>query len=372
MVPAICERLGLSETETARVQFLVRHHLTMSAMAEQRDVHDPRQIMRLVSLVQSREQLRSLYLLTVADIRSVSPEAWTGWKAGLLEAFYRNAAEWLEAGAEEGAAEQFFLERALRRFEESEREAVALLAEQGVGSARAEGFLEQMPRRYLLNHSPAEIAEHVRAALAFADSGKLVGVSAFVDPEDEKSFWGIVVVTRDRPGLFSTVSGVLTALGHDILAAQVYTSKDQLAVEIYVMAPIEGGDEEAALETERIETRLSQILEGTRELGPVDRQARAGRPAVRTTPPSVQVLNGESDLFSVIEVVTNDRPALLYDITRTLAELELDVGLSRASTRAQRATDAFYVTDHGHKLTDPERCKQVEEALLRAIRQEDR
>ena len=370
MVPAICERLGLSETEASRVQFLVRHHLTMSAMAEQRDVHDPRQIMRLVSLVQSREQLRSLYLLTVADIRSVSPEAWTRWKAGLLEAFYRNAAEWLEAGAEEGAAEQFFLVRAMRRFEESERAAVALLAEGGIDTARAMEFLEQMPRRYLLNHSPPEIAEHVRAAFAFADSDKLVGVSAFVDTSEEQPFWGIVVTTHDRPGLFSTVSGVLTALGHDILAAQVYTSKDQLAVEIYVMAPIAGGDEEASFETERIETRLCEIFEGQREIGPIERGRRDGRTAVRSTPPSVRVLNGESDLYTVIEVVTNDRPALLYDITRALAALELDVGLSRASTRAQRATDAFYVTDQGRKLSDPERAKQVEEVVLRAIRQE--
>ena len=61
-------------------------------------MHDPRQILKLARLVGTREQLRSLYLLTVADIRSVSPVAWTSWKAGLLEALYRNAAEWLEAG----------------------------------------------------------------------------------------------------------------------------------------------------------------------------------------------------------------------------------------------------------------------------------
>jgi [protein-PII] uridylyltransferase len=371
LVPPICARMGLDEAATAQIQFLVRHHLTMSAMAEQRDVHDPRQIMRLVSLVQSREQLRSLYLLTVADIRSVSPEAWTRWKAGLLEAFYRNAADWLEAGAEEGAGERLFLERALHRFEESERDSVALLAEQGADTQRAIEFLEQMPRRYLLNHTPSEIAEHVRAAFEFADSERRVAVRAFVDPSDAQSFWGVVVITRDRPGLFSTVTGVLTALGHDILAAQVYTSKNRLAVEIYVMAPIAGGDEEAEFETDRIEMRLDEILEGRRELGPVD-LGGAAHPTVRTQPPRVQVLNGESDLFSVIEVVTNDRRALLFDITRALAELDLDVGQSRAATRAQRATDAFYVTDHGHKLTDPERCKLVEETLLRAIRQEDR
>lgn len=369
LVPDICTRLGMNERETEMVAFLVRHHLSMSAMAEQRDVNDPRQIMRLVSLAPTREALRNLYLVTVADIRSVSPVAWTKWKAGLLETFYRNAAEWLESGVEEGAAEEYFAKRAYQRFADTEKAVVDLLAAGGLDTQRVREFLESMPRRYLLSHAPLEIAEHVRAALAFLDTGEEVGVYSFVDPAEDQPFWGIVVMARDQPRLFSTVAGVLTAFRHDILAAQAYTTRDRLAVEIYIVRPLGGGAEEARLEARRIKQRLHAVLRGEREVGAVERGDPPTR-AAREQPPSVQILNSESDLYTVIDVSTNDRPSLLYDITRTLADFELDVVMSRASTRAQRVIDAFYVRDRGQKLLDPERTKRLEEALLDAIRQE--
>ena len=144
------------------------HHLTMSAMAEQRDVHDPRLILRLAKLCGSRLYLRMLYLITVADIRSVSPVAWTSWKAGLLEQLYRNTAEWLETGEEaEEAAAQFLLERAMNQAAATAARAVEILAQGGVEKNEAEALLDQMPRRYLLENEPDEVAAHVRAALAF-------------------------------------------------------------------------------------------------------------------------------------------------------------------------------------------------------------
>jgi [protein-PII] uridylyltransferase len=55
----------------------------------------------------------------------------------------------------------------------------------------------------------------------------------------------------------------------------------------------------------------------------------------------------------VIEVGAPDRIGLLYDITRTLAELELDVHLAKVATYTDRVIDAFYVRDAvGRKLDD--------------------
>ncbi len=167
LTPSVCERLGIDGTDLDAIQFLVRHHLTMSEMAEQRDVHDPRQIVKLANLAGTREQLRRLYLLTVADIRSVSPVAWTDWKGGLLEALYRNAAEWLETGREEEGASQFFLERAMERVSSAETQVADLLEAAGLDREKVGSFLASMPRRFLLAHAPSEIAEHVQSALAF-------------------------------------------------------------------------------------------------------------------------------------------------------------------------------------------------------------
>jgi len=371
LVLSVCERLGLSQGDTEAVQFLIQHHEVMSSMADQRDAYDPRQIERLVNLAGTRDRLRELYLLTVADIRSVSPVAWTKWKAGWLEAFYRNAAEWLEAGEQGDQARRFSLERAMKRAAETQENIAAMLEASGIERSRAVRFLESMPRRYLLSHTPAEIGTHVRAALSFVESCSSVAVRSFTSEHGSGAFWGLLVLAPDTRGLFATVTGVLTASGHDILAAQVYSSRDEIAVEIYQLYPIAGGEVEAKVECERIEERLHQVLSGDRD---VSLMVAGRRPevqtAVRTAPPTVRISNDESDFYTVIDVATNDRPALLYDITRTLTEFDLHVVMSRAATRASYVTDSFSVTREGHKLTDPQRMREVEEALLRAIRRE--
>ncbi len=371
MIPELGERLGLNDEENAAVELLVRHHLTKSGIAEQRDVNDPRTILRVGNLCGSREMLRLLYLLTVADIRSVSPVAWTSWKAGVLEALYRNTAEWFEAGAEEDASSDYFLTRTMDQADRTQEQVKQILQAQGVDDQRVQDFLNSMPRRYLLGHESGEIATHVASALRFIDSSQTVGVYTFGPGEDEAPFWGLVIFSRDQPGLFATVSGVLTACRHNILAANAYTTRESLAIEIYTVDPLSGGPMEEEHERERIESRLREVLEGRRDLAHWLAERREATPRVmRAQPPSVRVTNEESDFYTIIDVTTNDRPALLYDISRTLSDQNLDVVMSRASTRANQVTDAFYVTDRGHKLTDTERLAAIEDALQKAIRRD--
>ncbi len=365
MIPPVAERLHLDEEEAEIVDFIVLHHLTMSGMADRRDVNDPRTIQNLATLCLTRERLRVLYLSTVADIRSVSPEAWTTWKHSQLTVLYRNTAEWLEAS--EGDASQFFLERAMTRAEENQAGALELLGAAGGDPEQARALLEAMPRRYVLDHNAQEIAQHLSMALDFMRSGRDVGVYSFRPGETPEGFWGVVVLGRDRPGLFSRVAGVLTACGHDVLRASVYTTRGGLALEIYQVAPIAGGEPEEASERQRIGRRLDSALEGD-ERPPV-RRVRTEVPdgAVRVRAPRVLISNGASDFYTVIDVSTNDRPGLLHEVTTALSELGLDIEMSRASTRARRAIDAFYVSQHGQKVTDERRCKEIETALLEVL-----
>jgi [protein-PII] uridylyltransferase len=216
----------------------------------------------------------------------------------------------------------------------------------------------------MLDNGPRQVASHLRAALEFVASDAVVRVHP-CGPEEGEHFWGVLVLARDRPGLFSTVAGVLTALGHNILQANVYTTRSGVAMEIYQVDPIPGGAAEEALEVERIEARLVAVLAGDRPApsAPVRRQELGPRAA----PPSVRITNQDSDFYSIIDIATNDRPALLHDITRALHSLGLEISMSRAATRANRVTDAFYVTDDGHKILDPERRGEIETRVLEAI-----
>jgi len=369
MIPELAKRLGLSEEESEIVEFLVMHHLTMSAMAEQRDVHDPRLILRLAKLCGSRLFLRLLYLVTVADIRSVSPVAWTSWKAGLLERLYRNTAEWLETGEEAESAEQFLLERAMSQAAATAARAVEMLAQAGIEKGNAEALLDQMPRRYLLENSPEEVAAHMRAAFAFLAEDQAARVEPFRAAEPNARSWGLVVIAPDRPGLFATLAGVLSGCGHNILAASAYTTRDGLAIDLFDVDPIPGGAPEHELERARIEKRLTAVLAGESEI-PAPPKPSLPR-VLRVQEPKARIENDDSDFYTIVDVEAMDRPGLLYAISRALFEQGLSLVAVRASTRASRATDAFYVTTlDGHKLVDPEQQRRVEEAILRAIGQE--
>lgn len=368
LVPTVARRMHLGEEEAEEVAFLVRRHLDMSRLAERRDVNDPRLILNLAKLVENRRRLRNLYLLTVADIRSVSREAWGSWKGSLLEALYRNTADWLEAEVSDEAAPRYFLERAIERAAGVERQVVERLAAEGLPTDRISDLLAELPKRYLLLHAPEEIAVHVRTALHYLDSGKIAAIYLLPSAAAGSDSRELLVFAPDRPGLFSLVTGVLAAAGRNILSAGVYTAREGLAMEVYQVSSV-GGPAEEEQERANLERRLVEVLEGRLSVEALiaSRPPRAAVPA-RVLPPAVRISNEDSDLYSIVDVTAQDRPGLLYDITRTLAELGLNVVISRASTRASRVNDAFYVTDAGHKILDADRKKEIQEAVLRAVR----
>jgi [protein-PII] uridylyltransferase len=368
LLPTIAKRLGLDARQTGEVQFLVRHHLTLSSFAERRDVHDSRLILNVAKLVGTQRRLRNLYLLTVADIRSVSAEAWTAWKAGLLEALYRNVSEWMEAGLAEESASGFFLERAMDRAQRTQEETMRRAGELGIPEEQAIAFLEAMPRRYLLAHGASEIAEHLVAVLAHVAGDAPASVRGFRPQAPGAAFHGLVVVGADRPGLLAMMCGILRAARRDILSAQVYTTRDALAVEIYELKPLAGGPEEEEAERARLERRLRAVLAGSQDIEAIAASIRPRLPeAVRRPPPEFFNDTATTEIYTIIDVSATDRPGILFDITRSLSESGLDIVMSRVATRASRVTDSFYVTDGGHKLLDETRIREVKETVMRAL-----
>jgi [protein-PII] uridylyltransferase len=99
----------------------------------------------------------------------------------------------------------------------------------------------------------------------------------------------------------------------------------------------------------------------------VQRPAWANRksPGVAT---EIQVDDAASPRFTVLDVFTRDRPALLYTIARTLHEHGLTIALSKINTEGERAADVFYLLDAGgEKVRDAERLAKLPGALRAAI-----
>jgi [protein-PII] uridylyltransferase len=292
----------------------------------------------------------------------------TSWKARMLEDLYLAVAADLEGGGTRGPV--------------SGRRAEAIRAEARVGfvgdafADRLEGFLSAMPDRYLLANPVDSIRVHARVARDRGDA--LVHVAAQPGPSDEVS--ELVVVTDDRPGLLGDVTAVLAAQRLSVTSAQIYTREAEggraEAFDVFhVRRAGPGGDGEAVDEAKlaRIRADLETVLSGKASAAEIlSKRVRTPSWAKRHSPgvpTEIQIDNDVSPRFTVLDVFTRDRPALLHTIARTLHEQSLTIALSKINTEGERASDVFYVLDRasGEKVRDPERLARLPVVLRAAI-----
>jgi [protein-PII] uridylyltransferase len=357
------ERMGLDPELVDRVVFLVDQHLVMSHLAQRRDLSDPKLILDFARLVGDRTNLRNLYLVTVADIRASSKQAWSDWKGQLLAELFEKTAEFLESGAEDTAHAIEVIERRVETRRDSARNE---LLKQGVSEELIASYFEMMPMRYFIAHSPSQIARHAAVALAFGSDTPLTNsVRSF-----RGGFSELIICARDVHGLFSNVAGIITAHHMNILGAHVYTTRSGLALEIYRLTTPPGGESEQAIAWDDLCRSLERCLRG--ELDSEEFLRRRGR-TIGTgrrpsrTPPSVSVSNDESEFYTIADVATDDRLGLLHDLTRVIANHGFAIYISKAAVVLDQVADTFYLKDlEGKKIPEGEALEALRRDLLAA------
>jgi [protein-PII] uridylyltransferase len=345
-------RLHLSAEEKTEVHFLIEHHLDMSATVQRRDIFDPSTISAFAAMVSNQERLQRLCLLTYADIHAVNPEALTPWKADMLWQLF--------------VATSNHFSRTLDRDRLHVHDEVLLLDQvathsHAAGTAEIERFLEGFPRRYLAVHSPAEIASH------FALYSGLAQQSVQTDLRQTGSAFSLTLLTADRPALFATIAGVLAGWGMNIIKADAFANAGGVVLDTFHFTDLHRTFEMNPTEIERFRLNLAEIINGKLPLEPL---LRSRDIASRARPPKVAVDARttfdqlSSDHSTLLEIMAQDRPGLLYDIGSTLARLGCNIEVALIDTEGQKVIDVFYLTEQGQKLTP---AKQ--EALGLALQQ---
>jgi [protein-PII] uridylyltransferase len=338
------------------VEFLVAHHLTMSHIAQRRDIDDPKTIETFAETVVDPQRLRMLYLLTYADMRAVGPGVLTGWQARILHELYARTLARLTGGRNEKPNRAALGDRLL----EAVRDDVSRQA--------VKGHLAMVSDRYLAQTSVQRMAAHLRL-IARLESAPLA-TELFHHPDLGSS--DLVVVTRDVPGLFSLIAGTLAAHGVNIISAQIATRADGVAIDTFQVNDPTGEIVTAVAQWGRTLDALAKVLAGEQAVDALlERRRVAGRtPIVGEAPPKIAIDNRLSDEYTVIEVKSPDRLGLLHLITRTLSALDLDIASARIATEIDQALDTFYVLDRkGRRLEDPEAMDRVRATLEQALRQ---
>jgi [protein-PII] uridylyltransferase len=357
IVGRIGPRMELSEGEVADLVFLVENHLLMAHTSQRRDLHDIELILSFTEVVTTQPRLDQLYLLTYADLREVGPEVWTQWKAMLLAELYDKAKNILETGK----LKRVYEERPLQRREQV-REGLSAFPREEV-----DRYLSRFDDRYFLGTPDGRFADHLRLLSRF--DGSAPRIEAIDYPESGAS--EIIIVWKDLRGLFSMIAGTLSANGINILNASISTSVDGVALDTFYVAYL-GKSLQGGAKKERVLQDLSAVLRGEATVEQIMADRKIARfvreKVIRYRPTRVAFDNTVSSRYTVVDIFTYDRIGLLYDITRTLTAMGIDIALSKISTKADQVADVFYITDRGlGKIAAGERLEEIRAALLEAI-----
>ena len=356
LVRGLTARMGLPSADAAAVEFLVAHHLTMSHVAQRRDIDDPKTVTDFAAVVGDPQRLRMLYLLTYADMRAVGPGVLTPWRARILHELYTRTLDLLTGGRVAKPS----------RTQLAERLHAAAKGEVDLQAVKA--HLAMMADRYLESTGVQRMAEHLRM---LGELGEAPVVTALFQHPDLGSS-DLVVVTRDLPGLFSLIAGTLAASGVNIISAQIHTRADGIAIDTFQVNDPAGDVVGSAAHWARPLDALRAVITGEQSVEALLARRRAlGREATGPGgPPKIALDNQLSDSATVIEVKCPDRLGLLYLITRALAGLGLDIVSARIATEIDQAFDTFYVQDReGRKLEDPDTLERARVGLEQALAQ---
>ncbi|MEL7429986.1 MAG: [protein-PII] uridylyltransferase, partial [Pseudomonadota bacterium] len=354
----LCPKFGLDEDQTELVAWLIREHLTMSNVAQTRDISDRKTIQDFASVVQEVERMRYLVVLTVCDIRAVGPGVWNGWKGQLLRNLYYETELFLNGG---------FSKIPLKARVANAKETLAAELSDWSDEARTRIIDLPYPAYFLSTEFEAQV-RHMNVLWEMEQSGKFLATS--VNTKQFQEITELTVIAPDHPRLLSVVAGACASAGANIVDAQIHTTSDGRSLDSISINREYENDEDELRRASKIGALIEEVLTGQAKLPEViARNSRyRGRQKAFTIAPIVEINNDFSDLFTVIEIECLDRPGLLSELTGALADLSLDIGSAHVVTFGEKANDTFYVQDLvGHKVENPARIRKIRNALLKVM-----
>lgn len=364
----ILQRLGFTPADNASTCQLIREQLSMYFAAVRRDLEDPATIAEFTREGQSPESIRDLYLLTVIGVATISPSSLTKWRAGMLDALYLAADA--ELRAQDGArrpAQLAQLRKQLKSQWRDQSDAAAL-----------DEFIDGMPERYVLTSSAAEIIGHARVAQRLAARtisagivpSRAADVTELCVVTEINADPSLCVVSHDRPGLLAAITAAITAARLEIRTAQIYSrylpNGSVQAVDLFWVRSARGpGSVTEALP--KIELDLEQLITGRLAPARLFEHDSLG-PYKPYQAAEVIIDQHASSRHTVIELMADDRPGLLFSVAQAFHELGVSVAAAKVQTESGRVSDTFYVNEFdGTKLDSETRIREVRTRILAVL-----
>jgi [protein-PII] uridylyltransferase len=371
MAMRAAKRLQLDGSASHTLRLIIENHLLMATLSQRRDLDDPSVIRNFSRQIQTPENLNLLTLLTFADSQGTSDKLWNGFKDSLLWQLHSRAMMLLTGGTEFRRAS----EKQLEQFKQEVRE----LAPPLISDEELAAHFTALPPPYFEIHTAQEVLDDLELTHRFMhrlireNDRALSPVTAWMD-EPDRGYNVVKICTWDRAGLFGKIAGSLSATGLNILSAQIYTRTDGIALDTIFVNDARTGNLAARAQHDKFAELLEKVLAGdavdlptliTRQI--TNRPVYQAYPGERM-PTEINFDNEASETRTLIEVETEDQLGLLYAISRTFAELAVDIAGARIVTERGVAINSFYVRElAGGKIISTERQKKIADKLREAI-----
>ncbi|MGB0911145.1 MAG: [protein-PII] uridylyltransferase [Nitrospirales bacterium] len=366
------ERLGLTMPEGQMLQFLVHKHLVMAHTAFRRDIHDEKVIQKFADTVKDPEVLRQFLILTVADISAVGPEVMNKWKETLLIELFSHAHAALSGnrvekhieGEVRGQAQEI-----LNILHQQASHDDGTTLNPSIDERWVQEQLSQFPSRYRSSTSADRIAAHLSAITRLSSDIPLVETNFHSDLNITE--YTLLAHGGNKPGIFMNMTGVLAALGLEVLDAQIVTRKDGIVVDSFSVKDPDYEGPPPPRRLERVCETIINVLKGAEGVDQVFERGKRvtfGRPyPTGRNETEVKIDNDSSDRNTVIEVFADDKQGLLFIIARALVGLGLSIHSARIGTRLDQTADVFYVTADKKKIESSKVCGNIQETIRREV-----
>ena len=356
---SILLKKGYPTEDIETVSFLIKEHLLLMKTATRRDLNDEETAISCARKIKDIDRLKMLYLLTVADSMATGPKAWSDWTATLLRDLFFKISNVLEKG-------ELATREAVEAVEKKKAEVLGS-AINNYSENDMETLFDFMSPRYLLYAPSDSIMEHIELYKNMGTAEFIWNVTKTTDSKTRK----VTICAQDRPGLFSKIAGTFTLNGLDILDAQIFTWRNNIALDIFEVNP----PLDQIFEKERwqqAEAHLKSALSGDLDLKTaLEEKITAYQPAkryVKGRPHQINVDNDSSSFFTIIEVFTYDFPGLLYTITDALFRCGLDIWVAKIATKVDQVVDVFYVRDFdGQKVDLPDQVEKIKTTIKEVL-----
>ena len=351
----IAPELGLNASEADRVTWLVENHLVMSDFAQKRDLSDPKTVSNFGKIVKTTSNLNLLTVLTVCDIMGVGPGALNNWKAQLLRELYTNTRNLIKGGLDtQGKNKPYLI-------------AMSALSELLI-DWDSTSIQEEVERHYPAYWQGLDTNTQYIFANLFKNLGSKKIASHFEVDEDRDATRAQFLM-QDHPGIFSRLTGAIALANANVIDARTYTTSDGYATPVFWIQDNDGKPFDLS-RLGRLKKLIDQTLSGDVIARDVLKVRNKLKPRERNfkVPTDITFDNQGSDIYTIIEVDTRDRHSLLFDLTRTLANANIQIASAVIATYGAQAVDVFYVKDMiGLKITSENKQNAIKDKLQEAI-----